>query len=96
MRLILKVVVIFAVVALLLLLVLAYLENREDNSPNAILDDLKDAGKQAVDDVGQFLEDSGIKQGAADLLGQGAALLQGDQQSKQPQEEAAASPTPLA
>ncbi len=75
MRLILKVIIVFVVVALLLLVVLAWLENRENNSPSAILDDLKDAGKDAIEDVDDFLHSSGIKQGAADLLDKGADLL---------------------
>jgi len=85
MKLILKVVVVFVVVALLLLLVFSYLEKREDNSASAILDDLKTAGQEAVDNVGDFLEDSGIKQGAADLLRQGAELVKGEDETPQPE-----------
>lgn len=85
MKLIFKVVVIFVVVAFLLLLVLSWLEKREDNSPSAILGDLKDAGKQAVDDVGDFLTESGVKEGAADLLEKGADLI-GGEKSPEPAE----------
>ena len=86
MKLVLKVVVIFIVVALLLLLVFAYLEKREDNSATAILDDLKAAGQQAVDGVGDFIEDSGIKEGAASLLEKGADLVSGKEEADEPLE----------
>jgi len=87
MKLVLKVVVVFIVVALLLLLVFAYLEKREDNSATAILDDLKNAGQQAVDGVGEFLEDSGIKEGAATLLEKGADLVGGQEETEPPEED---------
>lgn len=86
MKLILKVVVVFVVVALLLLLALSYLEKKQglDTPASEILQDIKAAGEDAAQSAGEFLEESGIKKGAADLLAQGASLLNG---SPAPEEE---------
>ena len=76
MRLIIKIVVVFAVVVLLLLGVLSYLQNREGAmTASAILEDVKDAGIRAKDGVMNFLGELGITEKAADLMEKGAAAI---------------------
>lgn len=83
MRLVLKVTIGFIVVALLLLLVLSYLEQRDglQTSPTAILDELKQAGQSVANSIGEFAEESGLRQGAADLLQKGSDWLHGDDEA---------------
>lgn len=92
MKLILKVIVVFVVVALLLLLVLSYLEKKQglDTPASEILQDIKTAGEDAAQSADEFLDETGIKKGAADLLSQGAALLHG---SPAPDEEPTKTPS---
>lgn len=77
MKFIFKVIIAFAIVALLTLLVLYYLDSKQgfETKPADILEDLKDAGQTAGQTIDGFLEDSGIKDGAASLLEQGASML---------------------
>lgn len=77
MKFILKLVIGFAVVAFLTLLVFVYLEKKDGihTSPSEILDDVKDVGKQAGDAVKDFVEDSGLKAGAQDLIDKGLGLI---------------------
>ena len=77
MKFIFKVIIAFAIVAVLTVLVLYYLDTKQgfETKPAEILEDIKDAGQTAGQAIDGFLEDSGIKDGAADLLQQGAELL---------------------
>lgn len=95
MRLILKVVITFVIVALLALLVLVYLEQKDglNTSPSDVWADVKDVGKSIGDSVGGFFESSGIKEGTADLLEQGADAIRGDGEDSSPAPEETAVPT---
>lgn len=77
MKFIIKVIVAFVIIALLTLLVLYYLDSKQgfQTEPAEIVEDIKTAGESAGQAIGSFLEDSGIKDGAASLLEQGAELL---------------------
>ncbi|MDD3919882.1 MAG: hypothetical protein PHO41_01705 [Eubacteriales bacterium] len=77
MKFIFKVIIAFVIIALLTLLVLYYLDTKQgfETKPAEILDDIKDAGKTAGESIDGFLEDTGIKDGAASLLQQGADML---------------------
>ncbi len=80
MRLLLKIVAIFAVVGLILLLVLSYLENEHGLKTNAseVLRNIETIGSDAVQATENFLETSGIKDGAEKLIDQAASLIEGE------------------
>jgi len=63
--------------ALLILLVLSYFEknNGLDFPAAEILEDIKEEGQKILDSVNGFLDKTGIKQSAADLLDEGADKL---------------------
>ena len=72
-----------AVCVVVALLLLWGLSQREKQTARAgaetpytdILDEIKDAGKQAGDSLNEFLDESGIKESAADILEKGAELI---------------------
>ncbi|MDR1620628.1 MAG: hypothetical protein LBS18_08225 [Clostridiales bacterium] len=92
----LKIVILLVIAALLVLVLLSYLEKRGiiDTSASSVLSDIKDAGEQAGDSVSDFLDESGIKDGTADLLEQGAALIRGSAAPEQSTSPESAPPTP--
>jgi hypothetical protein len=80
MKLLLKIVAIFAVAGLILLLVLSYMENEHGLKTNAseVLRNIETIGNDAVQATENFLETSGIKDGAEKLIDQAAELIDGE------------------
>lgn len=79
MKTILKVFASVLAVALIVLLVFSYLEKGQEEQPfTDILGEVKDAGRQAGESLDDFLDESGIKEGAADLLEKGADMIRGE------------------
>lgn len=79
------------VAALLFLLALSYLERGKvgDKPATDTLADIKDASKEMGDSIHTFLDESGIKEGTAALLEEGARRLRAT-----PKPENGPTPTP--
>lgn len=73
------------VLALLFLWIVSYYERGSgDSTASGILQEIKMAGIQIGESFNRFLDETGIRQGAADILERGADMLRDVPAQKQP------------
>ncbi len=79
MRRLLQVVTVVVICALVALWALSRTEVGAQTPYSDILGDVKEAGKDIERSFNEFVDESGIRDGAADLLEKGAGLLRGEE-----------------